>query len=287
MKFSGLFALASLSQASAFSIQGPARQSTQLASNVNWDSEKTAYMSTMRTPNDAIANVGSSVGSGVYAMKAAETDGVTVQGDTLRTCSFDEAVERVQVFLKTEGRPLTANVELWQGPDNTPQKVQVYLEDGLERPFSAVIESPGGSNAIAIRNTGMQEFPLIAHIQTDTEDVSPAAIVTAAPRTIQGGAVYTTPFDPSVASVQVLLQTDGRPLNAKIELLQGPNNNKQVMEVYTEDGMSRPFYVVIETPGTGNVVRLVNTATIEYPITAVVEPYSIEEGSDDGLQWSN
>lgn len=244
-------------------------------------------MSTMRTPNDAIANVGSSVGSGVYAMKAAETDGVTVQGDTLRTCSFDEAVERVQVFLKTEGRPLTANVELWQGPDNTPQKVQVYLEDGLERPFSAVIESPGGSNAIAIRNTGMQEFPLIAHIQTDTEDVSPAAIVTAAPRTIQGGAVYTTPFDPSVASVQVLLQTDGRPLNAKIELLQGPNNNKQVMEVYTEDGMSRPFYVVIETPGTGNVVRLVNTATIEYPITAVVEPYSIEEGSADGLQWSD
>lgn len=287
MKFSGLFALASLSQASAFSIQGPARQSTQLASNVNWDSEKTAYMSTMRTPNDAIANVGSSVGSGVYAMKAADTDGVTVQGDTLRTCSFDEAVERVQVFLKTEGRPLTANVELWQGPDNTPQKVQVYLEDGLERPFSAVIESPGGSNAIAIRNTGMQEFPLIAHIQTDTEDVSPAAIVATAPRTIQGGAVYTTPFDPSVASVQVLLQTDGRPLNAKIELLQGPNNNKQVMEVYTEDGMSRPFYVVIETPGTGNVVRLVNTATIEYPITAVVEPYSIEEGSADGLQWSD
>jgi len=287
MKFSGLFALASLSQASAFSIQGPARQSTQLASQVNWDSEKTAYMSTMRTPNDAIASVGSSVGSGVYAMKAAETDGVTVQGDTLRTCSFDEAVERVQVFLKTEGRPLTANVELWQGPDNTPQKVQVYLEDGLERPFSAVIESPGGSNAIAIRNTGMQEFPLIAHIQTDTEDVSPAAIVSATPRTIQGGAVYTTPFDPSVASVQVLLQTDGRPLNAKIELLQGPNNNKQVMEVYTEDGMSRPFYVVIETPGTGNVVRLVNTATIEYPITAVVEPYSIEEGSSDGLQWSD
>ena len=287
MKFSGIFALASLYQASAFSIQGPARPSTQLASQVNWDSEKTAYMSTMSTPNDAIANVGSSVGPGVYAMKAAETDGVTVQGDTLRTCSFDEAVERVQVFLKTEGRPLTANVELWQGPDNTPQKVQVYLEDGLERPFSAVIESPGGSNAIAIRNTGMQEFPLIAHIQTDTEDVSPAAIVSSAPRTVQGGAVYTTPFDPSVASVQVLLQTDGRPLNAKIELLQGPNNNKQVMEVYTEDGLSRPFYVVIETPGTGNVVRLVNTATIEYPITAVVEPYSIEEGSADGLQWSD
>jgi hypothetical protein len=202
---------------------------------------------------------------------------ILVQGGTLRTWSYrSPAVEHVQVVLSTEGRPLDADIELWHGPDNTPVKMRTYVENGSLRPFSAVIETPRAPNTIAIRNIGQVEFPLAANIFADNVQ-GPSDECLDSSATIQGGALRTFPFDPTVESVQVLLRTDGRPLNARIELLQGPNNNKQVTEIYTEDGLDRPFFCILETPGSGNVVRIVNTAPIEFPMTAGVVPNSINE----------
>jgi hypothetical protein len=202
---------------------------------------------------------------------------VLVQGGSLRTWTYrSPAVEQVQVVLSTEGRPLDADIELWHGPDNTPVKIRAYVENGQLRPFSAVIETPRGPNTVAIRNIGQIEFPIAATVVADNIDQpSPEALDSS--MTIQGGALRTFPFDPTVDSVQVLLTTDGRPLNARIELLQGPNNNKQVIELYTEDGMDRPFFCFLATPGSGNVVRIVNTAPVEFPMAACVVPHVIND----------
>jgi hypothetical protein len=207
---------------------------------------------------------------------------ILLQGGSLRTWSYKSpAIEQVQVNLATEGRPLDADIELWHGPDNTPCKMRVYVENGEVRPFSAVVETPRGPNTVAIRNIGQIEFPIVATVRAT--DVGPSASCLDDSKTIQGGALRTYAFDTTVDSVQVLLKTDGRPLNARIELLQGPNNNKQVVELYTEDGCDRPFFCVLETPGSGNVVRVVNTAPVEFPMTAGIVPHLINTFREDGV----
>jgi hypothetical protein len=226
---------------------------------------------------------------GTYAGGVAATRGgpgldssILVQGGSLRTWSYrSPMVEQVQVVLSTEGRPLDADVELWHGPDNTPVKMRVYCENGQLRPFSTVIETPRGPNTVAIRNIGQIEFPIAADVIAENVDM-PTPDATSASMTVQGGALRTYPFDPTVDSVQVLINTDGRPLNARIELLQGPNNNKQVIELYTEDGCDRPFFCFLPTPGSGNVVRVVNTSPVEFPMYTSVVPFTINQDMGSG-----
>lgn len=200
-------------------------------------------------------------------------DSIEIQGGSLRTWSYS-LLKEAQVILSTEGRPLDASVEVWHGPDNVPTKMRVYNDDGWIRPFNAVLHTRNRPSTIAIRNIGQLEFPIVANIvSTHVEKPLPECIASLTP--VQGGALRTYPFDPFVDSVQVLLKTDGRPLNSRVEILQGPCNNKQVVELYTEDGFEQPVLCIVETPGPGNVIRVINTGPVEFPILASVVPYRV------------
>ena len=200
---------------------------------------------------------------------------IAVQGGSLRTWSYrSPSVEQVQVMLTTAGRPLDASVELWQGSGNIPCKMRVWIENGRLRPFTAVLATPRSPTTVAIRNVGQMEFPFDAQVVANTV-ANPSVECLASAKTLQGGATVSYHFDPSVESVQVLLKSEGMPLNARIELIQGPDNNREVIELYTDDGSDRPFFCFLETPGYGSVVRILNTGPIAFPITASVVPHAV------------
>ena len=219
-----------------------------------------------------------------------------VQGNALRTWSERWPSQAPnQLVLGTDGRPLDADVELWQGPGNTPRRMRVYSEDGYLRPFRSTEPPRGQPNTMAVRNAGPLEFPMYAQVGGgDPRGLIPPPADYYAPRssafapaiggkTVQGGAVESFPIDPSVDSVQIFLQTEGRNLEAKVEVLQGPNNVRQEIEINEDYGYDRPFSCVLDTPGYGSVVRITNTAPMTFPFKASVIPHSISPpGYHDG-----
>merc|ERR1712232_255409 len=84
-------------------------------------------------------------------------------------------------------------------------------------------------------------------------------------RYVEGGSKFIQSFAADVDQLQVLLQTDGKMLNAKLELLNGPNNIKQEFEIFTNNGLLNNLFVVFQTPGAGNSVRVSNLAPMEFP----------------------
>lgn len=208
--------------------------------------------------------------------KIINTEPISIQGGSLKTWSYSSnIVKKIQVNLFSEGRPFDANIELWNGPNNTPIKMRAYVENGKLQPFTTVIEAPNSPNTIAIRNVGQMELPFMAQVDANNvQEFSKESNDFL--KTIQGGALKTFQFNPFVDSVAVFIKSNGYPLNCRIEMLQGPNNNKQVIELYSEDGLDRPFYCVLQTPDFGNVVRVINTSPIEFPMIASVVPNSIQ-----------
>jgi hypothetical protein len=92
--------------------------------------------------------------------------GKTIQGEgSLNTFTIHPSVKSVRITAQSYGTPIMSMIELWQGPGAAKQTAEVYSQDGQNRPFSAVFETPGNGCVIAIRNVGSMAFPMAATVE--------------------------------------------------------------------------------------------------------------------------
>ena len=193
-----------------------------------------------------------------------------VEGKTRKTWKFNDfSKDRVQVALTSDGRPVHSDIQLWIGPDWTPFTLKAYSEDGKLRPVQTLVGTRNKQAMIEVQNKGEQDFPInaISGYASDAMAKVPTEItaVTDGVR-IDGNALRSWPISENARQVEVVLHTDGRQLNAKIELLNAPNNPKQVYEVFTNNGALNSLVVCFNLPpDEGNTVRIVNLAPVASP----------------------
>jgi len=192
-----------------------------------------------------------------------------IEGKTRKTWKFNDlSKDLVQVALTSDGRPVKADIQLWLGPDWTPFTLKASSEDGKVRPIQTLVGTRNKAAMIEVRNVGEYEFPFKA---ASNYAKGPMAMVpTEIPSTctgerVQGGALRSFPLDPSTSQLEGVLNTEGKQLNAKIELLNAPNNPKQTFEVFTNNGELSPLCVCFNTIDAGNTVRIINLAPVEFP----------------------
>ena len=176
---------------------------------------------------------------------------------------------RAQVLLRTDGGPVDAEVELWHGTCETPFKVRAYAADGLLRPLDLAVETPNGPNTVVVRNLAQDGVPIVAGVWGD-HTLEPSAWCRIGSQEVSGRGVGTYPL-PASGSVEVFLQTESGPLNARLELsLEG--ENRQVVQIYTENGCTSPFHCFLCAPEGGSL-RVLNTTPAVMTSAVAVEAH--------------
>lgn len=203
---------------------------------------------------------------------------VRCEGESRRTFDFNDLTrETIQCSISTEGRPLEAAIQVWIGPDWTPYKINCYSDDGFRFPVQTLIGTRSKTAQLELRNTQGMAMPFVAacsyapesleKIRSEIPETQPEKEVR-----VQGGAISSQPL-PECDQVRVFLKTDTRMLNARVELLNGPNNVKQAFEMFTNNGVLNSFYAVLETPPGGTyTIRISNMASVEFPAYAYIAP---------------
>jgi len=207
----------------------------------------------------------------------------TVQGGgTVRTYQMPPWATNAQMAFKTNGRPLKATAQLWIGPIRTTHTMTINCMDGVQTPYMSTITFKKLAPVIRIFTSDSLELPVEASVWVPPPERSETIAATIEEiwegatadekKIIQGadvsgghGAVRTWEIPANVKSVQLVAwskDTSKKSLKAKIEVLQGPNNKRQDIDLQC-GGSTQPFHAVLQTPGSGWVIRVYNKKFVE------------------------
>jgi hypothetical protein len=214
-------------------------------------------------------------------------------GQTLKTFKMPSHAERVQYVLKTpNGRPVKAKVELWIGPIRCVHELKYDCMFGHEYPLKATLGFKKLSPVLKISTDSTYEFPLLCGVYVPSPDESKQIVEQtknmfySAPMkervqggsTIdnKGGAIRTFDIDPTWEKTQIMVwSTDvgKKSFKSDIEILQGPNNPKQFLNLRC-GGSTQPYHAVIDTPGNGWMIRCNSKKYLEDGLFEIaVAPY--------------
>ena len=203
-------------------------------------------------------------------------------GQTLKTFKMPDHAERVQYILTTpSGRPIKAKVELWIGPIRCVHELIYDTMHGGEFPLKGTLQFKKLSPVLKISTNDNFEFPLVCGVFVPSPDESKKIggickdMFNTAPmkETVQGGstwdakggAIRTFDIDPTWEKTQIMVSSGDvgkKSFKTNIEVLQGPNNAKQHLNLRC-GGSTQPFHCVIDTPGPGWMIRCNSKKFIE------------------------
>ncbi len=134
-------------------------------------------------------------------------------------------------------------------------------------------------------------------MEVSVEDSNPSSLSSSAldsfegwtPILIQGdGTIKSFNLADNIDSVEVLLTSQTRNMKAYIEILKGPNDDNEIIEVETDNAHMHPFYTVIQASEGCNTLRIKNEGSVEFPFEAYVRPcVGVEEvQSESGGQFN-
>lgn len=218
-------------------------------------------------------------------------------GNTVRTYPMPPWATKCQMRFETNGRPMKGEANLWVGPIRKVHTLKFDVESGVEFPIEACLTYKKLAPVLKISTADNQNYPMkvgvfvppperIAELDAYTQKLFEGASPDQK-QLIQGsntdgkyGARVNWVIPQHVDSIQLLgwsKDTGKKSFKLDIELLQGPNNVKQKLFLQCGGG-SQPYHAVLQTPGSGWVVRIRNKKFVEDGLVQIaVIPYESNE----------